>query len=80
MVLHKINISVVNPCHATVLFLYPLKSSKNQRFFYVLRGYRKRLVAKKWFNRHDFHIRTKHPPKSDQPLALFKKSAFKNFA
>ena len=29
-----------NPCHSNVSFLYPLKTSKNQRSFEVLRGYR----------------------------------------
>ena len=36
---------ILNPCHGTSLFLYPLKTSKNHRFFDVFRGYRKRLVA-----------------------------------
>ena len=35
---------VFNPYYTTGLFRYPLKT-KNQRFFYVFRGYRKRLVA-----------------------------------
>ena len=34
-----------NPFHATGLFLYPLKTSENQRFSDVFRGYRKRPVA-----------------------------------
>ena len=32
------------PRHATGLFLYPLKTSENQRFSYVFRGYRNRSV------------------------------------
>ena len=36
---------VVNPFYATDLFRYPLKTSKNQRFCDVFRGYRKRSVA-----------------------------------
>ena len=35
------NIHHINPFRVTGLFLYPLKTSKNQRFFYVFRGYRK---------------------------------------
>ena len=35
----------VNPFHATRLFRYPLKTSENQRFPDVFRGYRKRPVA-----------------------------------
>ena len=31
----------INPFHATGLFLHPLKTSKNQRFSDVFRGYRK---------------------------------------
>ena len=34
-----------NPFHATGLFLYPLKTSKNLRFSDVFRGYRKRPMA-----------------------------------
>ena len=33
---------IVNPFHATDLFLYPLKTSENQRFSDAFRGYRKR--------------------------------------
>ena len=29
----------INPFHAIGLFLYPLKTSENQRFFNVFRGY-----------------------------------------
>ena len=36
---------MVNPFHATDLFLYLLKTSENQRFCDVFRGYRKRSVA-----------------------------------
>ena len=35
----------VNPFHATGLFLYPLKTSENQRFSDVFRGYRTRPVV-----------------------------------
>ena len=35
----------VNPFHDTGVFLYPMKTSENQRFSDVFRGYRKRLVA-----------------------------------
>ena len=34
--------------HATVLFLYLLKTSENQRFSKVFRGYRKKTVAQSW--------------------------------
>ena len=34
--------------HATVLFLYLLKTSENQRFCKVFRGYRKKTVAQSW--------------------------------
>ena len=34
-----------NPFHATDLFLYLLKTSENQRFCDIFRGYRKRSVA-----------------------------------
>ena len=33
---------VINPFHATGLFLYPLKTSGNRWFSDVFRGYRKR--------------------------------------
>ena len=40
---------MINPSHATGLesdlFLYPLKTSENQRFSDVFRGYKKRSVA-----------------------------------
>ena len=35
----------INPFQATGLFLYPLKTSENQRFSDVFRGHRKRPVA-----------------------------------
>ena len=35
---------LINPFHVTGLFLYPLKTSENQRFSYNFRGYRKRPV------------------------------------
>ena len=37
--------SAFNPFHTTGLFLYPLKTSGNQMFSDVFRGYRKRPVA-----------------------------------
>ena len=39
------HVVLINPCHATGLFLHPLKASENQMFFDVFRGYRKRPVA-----------------------------------
>ena len=36
---------LINPFHATGLFLFPLKTSGNQRFSDVFRGYKKRSVA-----------------------------------
>ena len=36
---------VVNPFHVSVFFLYPLKTSENQRFSDVFIGYRKRPAA-----------------------------------
>ena len=46
MAIAKISLhSILNQFHDTDLFLYPLKTSENQRFFYVFRGYRKRSVA-----------------------------------
>ena len=35
----------INPLHATGVFWYPRKISKNLWFFYVFRGYQKRPVA-----------------------------------
>ena len=35
----------INSFHATGLFLYPLKTLENQRFFDVFREYRKRAVV-----------------------------------
>ena len=43
-------IKLFNPFHAIGLFLYPLKTSENLRFFDVFRGYRKRPVAWKGLN------------------------------
>ena len=37
---------VLNPFHATDLFWYPLKTSENQTFSNVSRGYQKRSVAR----------------------------------
>ena len=39
------NILRINPFSVSVLFLYPLKTSENQRFSYAFRGYRKRPVS-----------------------------------
>ena len=41
---------IINPFQATVLFLYPLKTSQNLRFSAVFRGYRKRAVARNGLN------------------------------
>ena len=42
-VLFKPDFSIlINLLHATSLFLYPLKTSENQRFSDVSKGYRKR--------------------------------------
>ena len=51
---------IINPFHATSLFLHPLKTSENQSFS-AFRGYRKRPVAWKMFNSkptvwHDFDL------------------------
>ena len=35
----------INPFQDNVPFPYPLKTSENQRFFDVLRGYRKAILA-----------------------------------
>ena len=35
----------INPCHATALFLYPVKTSESQRFSDIFREHRKRPVA-----------------------------------
>ena len=37
---------IINPFHATDLLLYPLKTSENQRFSDVFRGYQKRSVVR----------------------------------
>ena len=39
------NDTFINLFHATGLFLYPLKTSENQRFLDIFRGYRKRPVT-----------------------------------
>ena len=44
--LNSINFLSFNLLHATSLFLYPLKTSENQMFSDVFRGYRKRPVAR----------------------------------
>ena len=36
---------LLNPCHATGLFLYSLKTSQKQRFSAVFRGYRKKQMT-----------------------------------
>ena len=38
--------TLLNPFYATGLFLYPLKTSENQRFSDVFMGYRKRPVGR----------------------------------
>ena len=43
--LKEILFLLINPFHATDLFWYPLKTSENQRFSDVFRGYQKRSVA-----------------------------------
>ena len=35
----------INPFHASILFLYPLKTSERQMFSYVFRGYRNGTLA-----------------------------------
>ena len=45
MSLSMIMVIYINPFHATKLFWYPLKTSENQRFSDVFRGYQKRSVA-----------------------------------
>ena len=37
--------ALINPFHSTGLFLHPLKTSENQRFSDVFRGYRKQKVT-----------------------------------
>ena len=37
----------MNPLHATDFFWYPLKTSENQIFSHVFKGYQKRLVTEK---------------------------------
>ena len=41
---------MLNPFHATGVFLYPLKTSENGRSSDVFRGYRKRPVDKRPLN------------------------------
>ena len=41
-----LNVFIVNAFHATVLFLYPLKTSEKHRFPDVFKRYRKRSVAR----------------------------------
>ena len=43
--LHWIRHHIINPFMLLGFFLYPLKTSENQRFSYVFRGYRKRQVV-----------------------------------
>ena len=45
---------MINPFHATDLFWYPLKTSENQRFSDVFRGYQKRSVAWNGFEKIGF--------------------------
>ena len=44
-ILHKLNKKFLDPFHATDLFWYPLKTSENQRFSDVFRGYQKRSMT-----------------------------------
>ena len=39
----RLNSIIINPFNTTGLFLYPLKTSENQKFADVPRGYRKML-------------------------------------
>ena len=41
----KVSFLLLNPFHATCLFLFPLNASENQRFSDNFRGYRKRPAA-----------------------------------
>ena len=41
----NIGLKWINPFHANVLFLYPLKTPENQRFSDVFRGYRNRTLT-----------------------------------
>ena len=55
----------INPFHATGLFLHPLKTSKNQRFSDVFRGYRKISVTRNGLKQNNHMwttIRTKICP------------------
>ena len=45
LVLKGLRTPIIKPFHATDLFLYPLKISKNLWFSDVFKGYRKRSVA-----------------------------------
>ena len=47
--------SYLNPFHTTDLFLYHLKTSENQSFSDVFRGYKKRSVAWNGFTSHFLH-------------------------
>ena len=42
---YKIQLEWINPFHATGLYLYPLKTSENQKFSHAFRGYGKRPVV-----------------------------------
>ena len=50
----------MNSFHAIGLFLFPLKTSENQRFSDVFRGYRKQRVAENRLNMH--FINTSYAP------------------
>ena len=41
----KCPVKKLNPFQAIFLFLYPLKTSENQRFSNIFRGYRKRTLV-----------------------------------
>ena len=67
----------MNPFHATDLFLYPLKTSGNQRIEDVSRGYKKEISGMKWVNAME--ILTFAEPVSFQkqpPEVFYKKWCF----
>ena len=56
MCVYLIIFMLINPFHATGLFLFPLKTSENQRFSNILRGYRKRPVS--WNGLRTWYLNT----------------------
>ena len=46
--------NLINPFQATVLLLYPLKTSENQRFRGVFMGYGKKPVELNWLTEENF--------------------------